>query len=512
MMKKHIRYTFALAVAGGAYLAFIPILGLYGVHICPILRNRGFSFGCKYTASFISFVILASSVFSTLLWVLLRSFGKPRVGLKIYLLFPSLSFLLNLLAFAVGIHLLNSYFISIDVPGPSMERMRTAIFYGAILIALLEAQIFDWLTQSWVREQPYERPNPQSEVKTHFFLRWVFDSMGKSAPILGAVVIEGVFLFRNLNELLEVEKVDSDVLRILFRETGQVTVFLMAWVCLVRLFSFLKEQQLVKGIYAHLQALGQSSTEYYSTTIGSGFWEGIFKALNRTTALLVQQGKLIRGFSSFVTKTVVEQVLQQSHDLKAEGTLRNLTVIMSDLRDFTLMSNSLSAEQVVQILNLYFADMIEVLTRYDIVLDKFIGDGILAYIEPKSGDLNESNQIAEQAAIAMHLKLVETNKQLRTLGLPELKMGVAIHCGEVVLGNIGTPTKLQHTIIGDVVNTVSRIEGFCKQYQAGVVVSPRVLESLEASARKKFKDFGMQSIRGLGNQIRIFGVLLEDLL
>ena len=189
-----------------------------------------------------------------------------------------------------------------------------------------------------------------------------------------------------------------------------------------------------------------------------------------------------------------------------------MTVIMSDLRDFTLMSNSLSAEQVVQILNLYFADMIEVLTRYDIVLDKFIGDGILAYIEPKSGDLNESNQIAEQAAIAMHLKLVETNKQLRTLGLPELKMGVAIHCGEVVLGNIGTPTKLQHTIIGDVVNTVSRIEGFCKQYQAGVVVSPRVLESLEASARKKFKDFGMQSIRGLGNQIRIFGVLLEDLL
>jgi adenylate cyclase len=205
-----------------------------------------------------------------------------------------------------------------------------------------------------------------------------------------------------------------------------------------------------------------------------------------------------------VAKDVVKQVLE-SDELKPEGRTCRTTILTSDLRDFTRFSNSMSAERVVQTLNIYFADMIEVFVAEEVQLDKFIGDGILAYVEPGAETLEESNARGVRAALAMQEKLHSTNEKLKSLGLPELKLGVAVHAGDLVLGNIGAPVKMQYTIIGDAVNVASRLEGFCKVLGVGVVVSSGVYESLPADLQAHFQDCGEQEVRGVEGKLRLFG-------
>jgi adenylate cyclase len=108
----------------------------------------------------------------------------------------------------------------------------------------------------------------------------------------------------------------------------------------------------------------------------------------------------------------------------------------------------------------------------------------------------------------MHEKLArETNPRLEREGLPPLKLGVGVHSGELVLGNIGAAAKMQYTIIGDTVNIASRLESFCKGLGVGVVVSREVFESLPPELQRDFRDLGEQEVRGIQKKLRLYGAL-----
>jgi adenylate cyclase len=183
---------------------------------------------------------------------------------------------------------------------------------------------------------------------------------------------------------------------------------------------------------------------------------------------------------------------------------------MSDIRNFTGISENLSPNQVVTLLNEYFSAMLDVISHFQISVDKFIGDGILAYVDSEvevggTRQIEIENRLSVDAALAMIDRVETLNVKLQTMSLPAIKIGLGIFRGPVVIGLIGSEAKLQHTIIGDTVNRTARLEGLCKDLGVSLVISGLIWRSLDLEGQSYFKSFGEQSVKGIAEPIEVFG-------
>ncbi len=181
-----------------------------------------------------------------------------------------------------------------------------------------------------------------------------------------------------------------------------------------------------------------------------------------------------RTFGRYLSDEVVASLLETPEGTRLGGEKRTVTLLMSDLRGFTAAADRLEPEQVVRLLNNYLGAMSEVITRFQGTIDEFIGDGILALF---GAPLDRGDDAARAAAcaVAMQLAMVEVNETNRRDGLPDVQMGVAVHTGEVIVGNIGSQTRAKYGVVGTNVNLTARIESFTLPGQ--VLVSQSTVDS-----------------------------------
>jgi len=210
-------------------------------------------------------------------------------------------------------------------------------------------------------------------------------------------------------------------------------------------------------------------------------------------------------YRRFMPPHVVDEILANPDTLSLGGTNSFITALFSDIRGFTSMSERLKPQEVVQILNEYFADMTPIVFEHQGLLDKFMGDGLMALFGvPYACEEAASNAVV--AAIEMQRRMVRVNEDLTALGLSKIAIGIGINTGTATVGYIGSRDRTDYTAIGDTVNLAARLE---KQAGAGqIIISRFTFEALS----QKFPVRPCDQIRVKGKQepVQIYEVLWQE--
>ncbi len=205
-------------------------------------------------------------------------------------------------------------------------------------------------------------------------------------------------------------------------------------------------------------------------------------------------------FGKVVDPAVRDHLL--SGNVKLGGEIRTATILFCDLRGFTALSEQLAPDQIVEMLNTHFETMSKCIEEEGGLINKFIGDAIMAIYNVPVPRSNHAER-AYTSARRMLESLEIMNVGFKEKGLPELKIGIGLHTGEVLAGNIGSSSRLEYTVIGDTVNVASRIESLCKETKRSLLLSEATKAQLPANT--PLDSLGAFQLKGREEMIQIFG-------
>lgn len=187
-----------------------------------------------------------------------------------------------------------------------------------------------------------------------------------------------------------------------------------------------------------------------------------------------------RAFGRYVSEEVATSILQSPEGLELGGEEREVTILMSDLRGFTALAARLTPQEVIEFLNLYLESMMEVISRYEGTIAEIIGDAIFVIFgAPVACDDHAAKAVA--CGLAMQLAMDDVNRRLTARGAAELEMGIGIHTGRVIVGNIGSLRRTKYAAVGSNVNLAGRIESFTTGGQ--ILISESTREKIKTGLR-----------------------------
>ncbi|UCG14358.1 MAG: adenylate/guanylate cyclase domain-containing protein [Deltaproteobacteria bacterium] len=218
-----------------------------------------------------------------------------------------------------------------------------------------------------------------------------------------------------------------------------------------------------------------------------------------------REKKKIRGaFSFYVTPSVVNEMLKNPDKLKLGGDKKELTVLFSDIRGFTTLAEEMAPEALVHLLNEYLTEMTDVVFEFDGLLDKYIGDAIMAVF---GAPLEQRDHAVRACRTALNMlrRLATIQIRWEKEGAPRLDIGIGINTGPMVVGNMGSERRFDYTVIGDAVNLASRLEGINKEYGSKVVISEFTYEQV----KEDFfcRELDAVRVKGKARPVKIFELL-----
>jgi adenylate cyclase len=215
-----------------------------------------------------------------------------------------------------------------------------------------------------------------------------------------------------------------------------------------------------------------------------------------------QEKRQVRAaFQHYLTRSVMEEMLKHPEKLKLGGDKRELTVLFSDIRGFTTISERLAPEELVRTLNEYLTPMTQVVFETEGTLDKYMGDALMAVWGAPLSQEDHALR-ACTAALRMLEELALLRKKWRAQGRPEIEIGIGINSGAMAVGNMGSDLRFDYTVMGDNVNLGSRLEGTNKEYGTRIIISQSTysLVSGQVSAR----ELGSVRVKGRTQPVVIY--------
>lgn len=220
-----------------------------------------------------------------------------------------------------------------------------------------------------------------------------------------------------------------------------------------------------------------------------------------------EKARVRRSLERYVSRDVVKELLDSESDVLSQlgGTRKDVAVLFSDLRGFTALSEHADPGELVSNLNEYLAGMVEIVFRHRGTLDKFIGDAVMAvWGTVNSAGIREAAIRSVQTALDMLSEVARLRAEWIARGAPELRLGIGVHCGPVIFGNIGSELKMEPTVIGDTVNLASRLESLTKRYGVELLVSGAVVEAVGDTF--SFRTIDTVRVVGRGKPVTIYTV------
>ncbi|MEK7475676.1 MAG: adenylate/guanylate cyclase domain-containing protein [Candidatus Coatesbacteria bacterium] len=238
---------------------------------------------------------------------------------------------------------------------------------------------------------------------------------------------------------------------------------------------------------------------YPLAAIGANF---LVVTTYRASVEMREKQKVRATFARYVSPHVLTTVLNNPPELG--GARRVATVLFSDVRGFTSMSEKLTAHEVVEILNEYLTEMVEVVLAHDGTLDKFVGDAVMAVFGSPM-DQSDHALRAVSTAWTMHIKHEALKVKWVNEGKTPFEIGIGVNTGEVVAGNMGSPNRMEFTVIGDNVNTAARLESATKEAHCKILISASTLEQVKDHVQVKELDPIM--VKGKAQPIPVYQLL-----
>ena len=229
------------------------------------------------------------------------------------------------------------------------------------------------------------------------------------------------------------------------------------------------------------------------------------RLINDLTNKKAEQDRILKLFQKYVPENVVRDVVNQREDEDIfSGESRIISVLFSDIRNFTGLSSRMEPDELVKYLNAYFTVMTRVIQKHKGTVNKFLGDGILALFgAPMSYIENQDNAV--RCACEMVQVLALFNTKQHEIGGPQIEIGVGINTGEVIVGNMGSEDRLEYTALGDSVNLSQALEGFTKPFPNSIVISESTFNIVKNMI--EVEEWPNQSIEGQTERVTVYRVL-----
>jgi len=221
-----------------------------------------------------------------------------------------------------------------------------------------------------------------------------------------------------------------------------------------------------------------------------------------------EQRYLKRAFQHYVPPAVVDSLVADAGRLRLGGEKRELTVLFSDIRGFTTLSEAMEPEELVKLMNEYFTLMTQQVFAHRGSLDKYIGDAIMAVYGAPIAE-PQHPLLACRSALDMVRALRALQQSLRSRGLPAIDIGIGINTGPMIVGNMGSADRFNYTVVGDAVNLASRIEHLNKEYGTNVLVSEHTFEHVKGEFPVS-REVDRVQVRGRTQPVRLFELIPPD--
>lgn len=235
------------------------------------------------------------------------------------------------------------------------------------------------------------------------------------------------------------------------------------------------------------------------TTVGSEIYRSL---------VIDRKGRYMKkAFSNYVSADLVAQIMKNPDALKLGGEKREISILFSDIRGFTSISEQLTPEELVQVLNEYLNPMTQIVLEEKGTLDKYIGDAVMALYNAPLDVANHAGH-ACRSALKMMEKLAELNESFLERGIHTIDIGIGINTGDAVVGNMGAAMRFDYTAIGDNVNLASRLEGLNKMYGTHIIVSEYTKQ--QAGDGLLFREIDLVAVKGKKLPVPIYELAVAD--
>lgn len=453
-----------------AEIGFLPVLAYFATRTCPYCYALGFS---KVFGPLVVFWMAATPLF---LWA--DKHNERPLGRGLYLL----SWLL--IGCALGFYniTMNSYVLS-----GAIGSVRAAIAGGFLLLIFRE---------KYLLRRHFEMISVQNN-NTGLVLNTPASLVASGIVSVIAVytlftilLVSAIYGFLSTSKDLPVGFRERDVSQFL---ADLVTLFVFHTVFSV-IISLDVKKTISIALNKNIETLGDIMTGEFTArvpSLGNNEMGRLANSVNKVGAELSEKERVRSVFGKYINPKIAAKILGKS-TAALQGDVKQVAIFFMDIEGFTALSEQHSPEKIVELLNDHFKRVVEVIHRHNGIVDKFIGDAVLAYFDFESG------QTPAQSAYHTAVEVNRLSEQL-------MPCGIGLHFGTVVAGNIGASDLLEYTIIGDAVNAATRIEGLTRSQKASVLLSDEFRCELESEGvRAPLKKLDEVLVKGKTKPIQLW--------